>query len=267
MENINLEPNSYRFLLCRDIDAQSALKIAEHFVPLSPIFDGIILCGPFIHDDLTSPESEAVAVGDIASIIAQFENIVCRVIYLPGPQDPHETLTHQLHLTPNSVNIHGRQLNLTNSLSVVGFTEKNDSAVSVDNKSNQDEDEEDSENIDVKSGLSISIVQELLQNATQQSPTIASRIFALNYTYSHTLNQFLFHLPTELAEASVGLCIIASDNKEMSRLPAKFGGLSIAALKSLRKEGYYTIVEMTRDDSTRKWAVTNNETHSLKAEA
>ena len=66
-------------LLVSDVDILSASRLAEFFVPKPPQFDCCIVCGPFTHSEITSKEDEAIAEGDMASTIAQLENIVCRV--------------------------------------------------------------------------------------------------------------------------------------------------------------------------------------------
>lgn len=52
--------------------------------------------------------------GDMTSAIALLENIVCRVCYVPGHSDPEGTRrsSEEAHprLTPNSVNVHERML-------------------------------------------------------------------------------------------------------------------------------------------------------------
>jgi hypothetical protein len=79
-------------------------------------------------------------------------------------------------------------------------------------------------------------------------------IFMLNYRYSHTLNQLLFHMGPDLDTAHVALCIISSaDCPETSRLPVKFGKLHIAAPKSLRQGGNYLVVDIEYNDASQMW--------------
>lgn len=267
MEGITLETNKLRFLLCRDIDNPSSTRIAEKFVPISPCFDGVLLCGPFYDGLVSTAESRAVAEADIASVIAQFENVVCRVLYLPSETDPNSCLTEQLHLTPNSVNMHGRQLNLASRLYAMGFTERSNNTkegkvpASVDRSEASDDELED---VSVQAGLSVSIVQEMLEaRSMQNTAELAAGIFVLNYSFAHTLSQVLFHMPGLLESSGLDLLIVSSDSEEAGRLPAKLGKLSIASLKSLRCGGHYTVVELERENSEAAWHTSSVRTHNL----
>lgn len=204
-------PTHLRLLLCSDVDIVSAARLSEKFVPMAPQFDGVILVGPFIHTPLASDEDRAVALGDMASIIAQFENIVCRVIYLPTEADPPNALVEQMHLTPNSVGIHGRKLHLTKELYISAFTEKGEELIEhqTNVRSMKEEDIEEGEydldSVEVSSGISISIIHELLQGKpivdTPSTATTATVLppanntevgmFVLHYHHAHTLNNFL----------------------------------------------------------------------------
>lgn len=109
-------------LVVYDINMQTADQIAEYFVSSKPKFDLIIIVGPFNEDKaLSTNEDLAVVEGDMASIIAQLENIACRVVYLSGGNDPRKTLIEQLHLTPNSVNLYARRLALRDGLFISGI--------------------------------------------------------------------------------------------------------------------------------------------------
>lgn len=285
MECIDKQLGTLSILTCADIDADAAYKIAEKFVKEKPKFDLIILFGPFLHKGINSQEEIVTAEGDIASIIAQFENIVCRVCYLPAGQDPPNTLIEQLHLTPNSINIHARRLNLTKELFLTGFTEKGDSTAtgkmprSVEgDRDRSSESDDELEQVEVNSALSVEIIKEILNGGEERSSeqlqavaseaeSVSSGIFALNYKFSHTLNQFLFHMPDQLEENGINLAIISSSSNrnEITRLPKKFGNLSIAALSSLR-EGSYTTIEMEssqNNSGSLDWKTTKIETHEL----
>jgi hypothetical protein len=276
MEFFAVPQTKYRFLICSDVDGLSATKLTENFVYSNPEFDAIILSGPFSHKEATTPEEIAVMGGDIASIIAQFENLVCRVIYLPSEYDPVSIRNEQLHLTPNSLNIHGRQVYLAQSLRILGFSEKNEELSSARVPSSVDrssESDDELENVGVAAGQSASIIKEMLQNSTgtetnandeadsgatlklpSSSSADSTGIFVLNYRYSHTLNQLLFHMGAELDQAKIALCVISSaDCPETSRLPVKFGKLHIAAPKSLRQGGNYVVVDIEQDERTLLW--------------
>lgn len=275
MEYFAVPETKYRFLVCSDVDNTSTTKLVEQLLFKDPEFDAIILAGPFTHKELTTPEEVAIMEGDIASIIAQLENLVCRVLYLPSERDPPAVRTEQLHLTPNSLNLHGRQLFLAKNLKILGFSEKNEELNtgriprSVDRSAESDD---ELENVGVATGQSASIIREMLQNAASgNSPTdptmdatkpsilsdmegAATGIFMLNYRYSHTLNQLLFHMGPDLEAAHVALCIISSaDCPETSRLPVKFGKLHIAAPKSLRQGGNFLVVDIEYNAASQAW--------------
>lgn len=269
MEHFAPAQTKFRFLICSDVDGVSATRITDKYISEDPVFDAIILAGPLAGDVSQCDTKEEIAVlkGDIASIIAQFENLVCRVLYLPSESDPLELRTDQLHLTPNSVNIHGRQIYLTPTLRMLGFSECNEE-LSVGkvphNVDRSAESDDELEAVGVAAGQSASIIQEMLRNSPPQSvePTddfnlvddIATGIFMLNYRYAHTLNQLLFHMSQDLDAARVGLCIITSTHcPETDRLPKQFGKLSIAVAKSLRLGGHYTVVDIEYNDETKLW--------------
>lgn len=307
MEKFLQDPvKKYKFLVCSDIDGPSSGRIAEKFVPINHKFDLCILIGPFAHDKIDNIENNAIINGDISSMIAQFENIVCRVIYLPIESDPLNILTEQIHLTPNSLNIHGRYLNLTSNLSIMGLSEKGKNITHGKIDSSVDrsvESDDELDHIDIIKGESIKIMNEMINNccielcSNSNSSYISdgdgkqkgsdnkgmilkmsgentvdnnmmSNIFLLNYHYSHTLNHFLFHMTSQLEEANIHLAIITTSSQsttnsnqssipitnELDRLPSKFGNLNILVPKSLRRYGYYSIVDIAYDDVKMSWS-------------
>jgi hypothetical protein len=214
--------------------------------------------------------------GDIASIIAQFENVVCRVIYLPTEKDPPNTLVDQMYLTPNSVGIHGRKLRLAPTLSICGFAERSGD-ISNANAFAEDDDnnvEEYLDSVEVKSGLSVSIINEIITAVPEESSVATSTpeiqketgIFMLNYKFAHTLNQFLFHLSDKLERAGIDLVVITSDNLDetSSRLPDTFGSLHIVAPKSLRLGRFYSVVEMVYEADSNRWKVESVSANCLR---
>ncbi|RYG61079.1 hypothetical protein EON64_18840 [archaeon] len=54
----------------------------------------------------------------MASLLGHFENICCRVMYLPAESDPLVVIAEQTNLTANSVNINSRTLQLSNDLRI-----------------------------------------------------------------------------------------------------------------------------------------------------
>lgn len=167
-------PNRIRLLVVADVDITSACALAEYFVPQDPQFDAIIACGPFTHSPFTTPEAKATAEGDIAFIIAQLESIVCRVIYLAAETDPSATLRDQLHLTPNSVNIHARRMLIRDNMHLSGFTEGDaclrSSKLPEDVDRSPDSDNE-LDGVEIKSGYSsIEIIRQILTGAEISPP-------------------------------------------------------------------------------------------------
>ena len=258
MTSITAESDTFKFLFCMDVDNPSVSRLSEKFVPKHPLLDAIIVCGPFVHETMSTREEIAVAESDMSSLVAQLENIVCRVMYLPAETDPTNALSHQLHLTPNSVNIHARELHLASGLRLFGFTEKSSGLDSQEVV--EDDDDEVAADITLQSGTSISIIQEILDAST---PVKSFGIFALSCKYSHTLNQFLFHIPESLKAAGIRMCVIATENEDSSRLPSKLGDLVIVGLKSLRHTSQYVIVDLQRSKETGLWSVVAQEEHRL----
>jgi Icc-related predicted phosphoesterase len=155
-------PLKIDMLVVYDIDTRVASQLAEKFVSNTTKFDLIIILGPFTHDKkLISNEDIAVAEGDMASAIAQLENISCRVVYLPGENDPLNTLIEQLHLTPNSVNLHARRLPLRDGLFITGFTETGENLEKrgvPDDFDRSEESDEELEDVEVSSGTNLEIM-------------------------------------------------------------------------------------------------------------
>lgn len=262
-----------RFLVVCDVDSASVAKLAEKYVcgsvdGVKPEFDAVILLGPFVGSSpyLASPEGEAAAEGEMGSLIAQLENIVCRVVYLPSSSDPIRSVTDQLHLTPNSVNIHARAMPLIDGLYIAGFTELKSNI--LDDQSGIDSDDEDVDSAHVQTCSSARIMDDVLSKAPAycypNGNIRGSGIFLFNYKYVHTLNHFLSYQHDLVSRAAVKLAVIPivpinDDKNTLSgntlRLPASYGGLKIASPKSLRKVGGYTVVEMVRNVSDGLWHV------------
>jgi hypothetical protein len=180
---------------------------------------------------------------------------------LPGETDPPATLCHQLHLTPNSVNIYARKMKLANNLNVYGFTEKSEDLLGsklpedVDRSPDSD-DELDGVQVKSSSTTSIEIIKDLLCPTGSDIPTSESNgIFLLDYKFTHTLSHFLFHMTEGLENAGINLCIIPPNSEDSKRLPKKLGNLHIVVPPSLRSEGGYCVVEMAHDGA--KWQVQN----------
>lgn len=254
-ESFQTHPDVIEILIVHDISTQKASQLAETFVALAPKFDLIIVVGPCCDSSNTiTPENVAAAEGDMASSIAQLENITCRVVYLPGENDPPNTLMEQLHLTPNSVNIYARRLPLRTGLFITGFTETGenlDTNKVPDDFDRSAESDDELENVEVKSGISsVKAITEIL-NGEDQSESIDSGIFLLNYKFIHTLNHFLFHMGEEIAASKVNLVIVAPKTEDALRLPSTFGKLQIVVPKSLREGGNYCTVRLkkTEDNS------------------
>ena len=251
-ESFQTQPSEINILVVHDISTQRASQLAEKFVAHAPKFDLILIIGPFSDPQQNlSLEELAVVEGDMASSIAQFENITCRVVYLPAESDPPNTLIEQLHLTPNSVNLYSRRLLLRAGLFVTGFTETGenlDTRKVPDDFDRSAESDEELENVEVKSGISsVNVIKKILLGDDQTSK-IDSGIFLLSYKYIHTLNNFLFHMGDEISESKVNICIIAPTTEDALRLPSVFGKMSIVVPKSLRDGGNYCTIRIRQTD-------------------
>lgn len=286
-------PMQLKLLVLADPDAMSASFITEKYVRLLPQFDAIIVCGPFVHSDCNSLEEEAAAQGDMAAIIAQLENIVCRVIYLPSESDPKSTFLEQLYLTPNSINIHARKMPLIRGLHITGLTEKSNDLITSkipdsDDRTEQSDDELDGVQVQTshstpdiidevlfkvqkinyfdsstveKYSLSSSVNEDTSDKCKYNEETTdpnSCNIFVFNYKYAHSLSHFLFHSTTEIEASRVKLCIIPcvnSHNSDALRLPNKFGDLHIAVVKSLRQTGEYLEINFENHEESGVWSI------------
>lgn len=255
MDRIFPPSSSLRVAIVADVDVHAVNKFAERFIPNDPSFDLVLLLGPLTHRECETGEDLAAAKADIAAIIAQLETVVCRVVYLASDRDPTEVLTEQLHLTPNSVNIHARSLPLARGLYACGFAETRGNLQCQDAQDVTHAEEEPVEGLQVSSSVSsVQIIAELLGQAARQEVAAAAAagagqevgemagqapgslavppegvfidamqgpsapplgLFCLNYKFSFTLNHFLFHTPEALAKAGVGVAVIAPPFGEM----------------------------------------------------
>eukprot|EP01041_Mallomonas_annulata_P011834 gene11834-24814_t len=267
----DFSPDHIRLLLVSDVDILSASRLAEFFVPKPPHIDCCIVCGPFTHSDIVTREDEAVAEGDMASTIAQLENIVCRVVYLPSDRDPVTSLAEQLNLTPNSVCIHARMMTLIDGLYIAGFAEKQESlaASSTDGPDVMDDIDDDTDAYDVKSSSTMNIIHEILSNIIDISTNstalktdeninkLPSTLFILNYKFAHTLNQFLFNNSNILQKAGISLCIAPNSMQTNAPdIPSKIGNIPFIVPQSLRL-GHYVIIDMnlTNCDGAESWKI------------
>ena len=238
-------PKSLKVLVISDLDLPSSSLLSEFLVAKDPYYDAIIVCGPFLHqdaddDDEITPEEEAVAMGDISTILAQCENIVCRVLYLSTERDPRSTLDNQLHLTPNSVNIHNRRLSLVQGLQISGITELEKALVSHSDPVIGDDCKEGLEFAD---SVAIDAIENILATMCMDGDGNGngseSSIFVLNYKFQHTLNKIVFTRPELMQQAGVSLCIVPRHDEVTARLPETVAGINFLVPKSLR-EGYYS---------------------------
>lgn len=248
-----------------DIDGDSANALAEKFVRLTPEIDCILCCGPFTRDAQNqvdwaqSKEAYAVALADISSMIASFEQIQCRVVYLPSYLDPPTSFTSQLHLTPNSVNIHSRRMNLVDNLFVAGFTEAPENLSESLDVHKDCEEYESKDEVEVKSGISsIESIEAVLSGSSHGQ----EGIFVLKYRFAHTLNHFLFHMTERVREAGVQFCVIPPVLSEESvALPSQWGQMKIIVPSSLRLHRKYKILEFSK--STGSWSLDKTEEHHI----
>eukprot|EP00903_Cladosiphon_okamuranus_P011198 g10566.t2 len=142
-------PPRLRLLLLADVDLDSAKRVVEWALQGEKAFDLCAVCGDFVPRTegwsiLSETEEELSAEeGEMSATLAQLENTVCRVVYVPGPLDPvmpsirlsrsqrnkGDAAAAQkepclLQLTPTSKNLHRRNLRLAPGLSMAGFTEE-----------------------------------------------------------------------------------------------------------------------------------------------
>ena len=125
-----MEFQEIKILCLSDVTIDDSIIVSEKLITENAHYDFCILIGPIAP---TSPaikgknkfeassstnlsnnqsEQEAVRIADTSYVIAQLENVVCRLAFLTGEED-HLDLKHfQMNLTPNSLNIHGRALPL-----------------------------------------------------------------------------------------------------------------------------------------------------------
>ena len=282
-------PKEITILVVSDVDWRSVTSLSEIIIRKSPEYDLIVVCGPFIHKESESKEEASVQKSEMAAIIAQLENIVCRVVYLPSESDPVDTLTEQSYLTPNSVNIHGRKMTLLNNVYIAGYTEKSDnlrkSKLPEDFDRTQESDDE-LEGVEVHSQTTSELIEDLLfselnpqlnfeqstcdlhlLSKVSQSEDLSIQsdqensisinkfgIFLFNYKYAHSLSYFLFHMTDKIETSGVKLCIIPATSADSSRLPEIFGSLHIVTPKSLRNTGYYNKIVLTIDNNE-NWKV------------
>ena len=181
MDQYYAKKDELRFLVLNDVDIESTSLLAEKIVPEDPKYDCIIVSGPFTHCEVRTDEESALVHGDVANILAQLENIVCRVLFICTDNDPASLLTSQLHLTPNSVNLHARTLLLANKMFVLGFTEtkgnlESNKALPKDvSRSEESDDELESLGVGVQaSNSSIGIIEELFDKVKSDPAGIAN---------------------------------------------------------------------------------------------
>ena len=295
MAHFQTYPPVVNLLVCYDVDTASVSSLAERFVsgPTSTTFDAILVVGPFIHTDVYNKEDLSTAEGDMASILAQLENISCRVIYLPAASDPPSSLVEQLHLTPNSVNIFARRLTLREGLFITGHTEVGadlEGGPVPPHMDRSDESDDEMENVELKSSTSsMAIIREILRAgdeqqkreieeavATTAAPSSSSTstdaiaasdpfvgIFALNYLNVHTLNYFLFHMQDDLKASGITVCVIPCCTDEAVRLPGTIFGKTIVVPQSLKNGGHYATLRMEKSATDGRWLATSVEQQKL----
>ena len=259
MEEAFAGSNSLKVLIIADVDIISSGLLAEKYVKEAPTFDMILLCGPFTHRECSSQEEIALVHGDISAIVAQLENIVCRVCYLGSEMDPTAILTEQLHLTPNSINIHARRLPVCDGLFLMGFAETAGNLKETGLPEDVDrsaESDEEMDGVGVQStASSIEVIEEILEEgiALAADNKAMTGMFCFHYKYTHTLNHVLFHMPNMTNKAGVKLMVMppsvqleSESAPNAPRLPARLGPLTIATPGSLRQGGHHCSVSLSR---------------------
>ena len=137
-------------------------------------------------------------------------------MYIASWEDPVDTIFKEMHLTPNSVNIHSRWLKLAPGLRIGGYVERSQISSQIINPSiNEDSDSPLSSTIE-EGEKSIDIVRELLTGAPVSAIDAAieqTSIFVLRPKYSHTMNQFIFFCDDELKSSGTSLCIVPASSE------------------------------------------------------
>lgn len=262
--------STMRILLCHDVDLQSAVQVSELIVTTrKTAFDLVLISGPFTAETNTipySPEEEAVRIADISSIIAQLENIVCRVLYLPSEFEPLKIRSDQQYfLTPNSHNINTNYLRLNDSMGVLGILEEEDmltpAKLPYDFDRTKDSDDE-LEDVVVRASPAATILEKLLTTAAQETD-VKSKLLLFNYKFPSTLNQLLFHMPDLIKD--IVLCVIIQAEGSDINLPAKIGNnMLLLSPKSMRREGLYYEIQLELNGSG-AWNVV--ETNEMRLDA
>eukprot|EP00953_Heterococcus_sp_UTEX-ZZ885_P030190 15968-Heterococcus_DN1.PRE.2 len=113
-----------RTLVVHDVDVAAATRLASWVLcsSLKTAYDLCCVLGPLTHHDDSvhlTPELRAADEGYITTTIAILEQIVCRVVYLPAPDDLSSDL---VRLTPSSRCIARRTLQLLPGLVAVDNT-------------------------------------------------------------------------------------------------------------------------------------------------
>eukprot|EP00953_Heterococcus_sp_UTEX-ZZ885_P016323 9179-Heterococcus_DN1.PRE.2 len=113
-----------RILVVHDVDVAAATRLTSWVLcsSLKTAYDLCCVLGPLTHHDDSvhlTPELRAADEGYITTTIAILEQIVCRVVYLPAPDDLSSDL---VRLTPSSRCIARRTLQLLPGLVAVDNT-------------------------------------------------------------------------------------------------------------------------------------------------
>ena len=194
---VKRSPTKYKIMCISDVDLRSISNLSEWCLKNEDeigAVDFIICVGnltPTMEGDnenndgnSLSPEEAAAKEGTITSMLSQLENIVCRVVFVPGEGDPKSLRTmstlrvqggglpkkyDHLRLTPNARNIHKLSLPLSFNLGCCGYSEE---SIRVED-SDDDEDFVKSELNDADLNL-IKTTKEIIEKGWQLSPSLSS---------------------------------------------------------------------------------------------
>jgi hypothetical protein len=148
----------------------------------------------------------------------------------------------------------------------MGYTEIS-TKVALQNGNAAYEATEGMEDVEIVSSTSTTVLHELLTPLTDVG--MQTGILAVNYHYSHTLNQLLFHQIQELEAAGVTVLVLcrsisSAGSDETTRLPNTFGKLNIVVPGSLREGSYLALtLEKEETGSGSSWRVVKNESLKL----
>jgi hypothetical protein len=133
--------DTIRVLVAYDLDLPSSARLVESCITGTDSWDLCCALGPFTRQqEGRPPPAPEARVGEMTAILAQLENIVCRLIYVPAWGDPimracaaaWREKIQAPRLTTSSKCLHGQRIGLLPGLAAAGFAMEEGSDMSVD---------------------------------------------------------------------------------------------------------------------------------------